>query len=41
MTWFGDDEDDEEKGGAKAGDYEPPVDLPIPGEVEPIDNSQQ
>lgn len=42
-TWFGDDEDDEDeqKGGAPAGDYEPPKDLPIPGENESLDNSKQ
>lgn len=44
-TWFGDDGDEDEqeqpKGGPEAGDYEPPKDLPIPGEGEPVDNSQQ
>ena len=44
MTWFDDDEDEdnnEQKGGAPAGDYEPPKDLPIPGETEALDSSQQ
>ena len=44
-TWFGDgdDEDDktEQKGGPDAGNYEPPKNLPIPGEGDPVDNSQQ
>lgn len=39
---FDDGEDDEEqKGGPEAGDYEPPKDLPIPGETESLDNAQQ
>lgn len=41
---FGDDEDenaDEKKGGPETGNYEPPKDLPIPGETESMDNSQQ
>ena len=42
-TWFGDgdDEDDktEQKGGPDAGNYEPPKNLPIPGEGDPVDNS--
>lgn len=38
----GDDEDENEaKGGPEAGDYEPPKDLPIPGETEALDNSLQ
>jgi hypothetical protein len=42
-TWFGDDDedDDEQKGGPEAGDYEPPKDLPIPGEGDAVDNAQQ
>jgi hypothetical protein len=42
---FGDDEDEnvnEKKGGPEAGNYEPPKDLPIPGETEGApDNAQQ
>jgi hypothetical protein len=44
MTWFGDDDeddDDQKKGGPEAGDYEPPKDLPIPGEGEAVDNARQ
>ena len=42
-TWFGDGDDDEEesKGGPEAGNYEPPKDMPIPGETEGLDNSKQ
>ena len=43
MTWFDDEDEDENetKGGPDAGDYEPPKDLPIPGETEALDSSQQ
>ncbi len=46
MTWFGDDEDDEENtskaaGGPEAGKYGHDADLQLPDSEEAIDNSKQ
>jgi|GEM_PF-4247171 len=42
ITQFGDgDDEDEAKGGPETGNYEPPKDLPIPGETDGLDNSKQ
>ncbi len=42
-TRFGEEEDDEDEkqGGPTAGDYQPPKDLTIPGETEPLPNDEQ
>lgn len=38
----GDEDENEPKGGPEAGNYEPPPNLPIPGEGgDAVDNSQQ
>jgi hypothetical protein len=45
--WFDDGDDDKkaksdkpDEGGAEAGDYKPPEDLPVPGESKGIESSQ-